>query len=153
MSSHELSLIQMGSYLKNLGLILIPDNILEKKMGMYTKEEMLLYLRFPLIGQQMLNRFPGFAKTGTVVAHVLERFDGSGPLQLAGDDIPMVAQVIVIAEDAYQIMYSSTGKIGKEMQYGKTYMINHMRKNISKLYSPAVARATVQLLGGQEKIG
>ncbi len=152
LSKQELSLIQMGSYLKNLGLILLPDMIIEKKMGMFTKEEMNLYLRFPLLGQQMLKRFPGFAKIGANVAHILERFDGSGPFQIAGDDIPVIAQVISMAEDAYRIMHSSTGQIGKKMQYGKTYMINHIRKNMNKLYSPLVARKTIQLLGGKENI-
>ena len=145
-SASDITLVHIGGILKNLGLILLPDAITEKKVGMLSPPELQQYYRFPLLGQQLLSKLPGFAKIANTISYVLERYDGSGPLKVGGEDIPLPAQIIVLSDDAFRIIHSSSLSKGSDFQYGKTYMINHVRKNISKLYDPNLAHAAIRYL-------
>lgn len=77
----------------------------------------------------------------------LERYDGSGPRGLSGDDIPLLTQIIAIAQDAFQVLFMRSQENETESIYGRTYMINHIRKHITRLYSPRLAKAAIKLLG------
>ena len=151
LSERELYIIQLGGYLKNVGLLLLPDVYSEKSLGMFNNDELRQYYRFPQLGAQVLKKLPGFAVVGAAISDQLERFDGSGPRGQIGDQITLPAQVLGIAHDAYQILYLRSKESGTESLYGQTFMINHIRKNLNKLYSPKLAGAAIRVLGDQHR--
>ena len=146
----EKNTIQIAGYLKNLGLILLPDTFTEKSFGMLDLKERKQYYRYPFLGEQVLKGLPGFESVSRAIADQLERFDGSGPRGKTGDVIPLASQIIGIAEDAHQILFTRSKDAARESIYGRTFMINHIRKNIKKLYAVLVAKATMEVLNQQE---
>ena len=147
MTDRDLHPLQLAGYLKNLGLLLLPDLYSEKSVGMFNNDELRRYYRFPILGEQVLKKIPGFGKVGTIISYQLERFDGTGPRAVAEDDIPLSSQILNLAHDAYQILFLRSKEGGSESIYGRTYMVNHIRKNMHKIYSPAVAQVAIKLLG------
>ena len=114
---------------------------------MFSNDELRHYYRFPILGEQVLKKIPGFCKVGTIISYQLERFNCRGPRAFAGDEIPLPSQILNLAHDAYQILFLRSKEAGSESIYGRTYVINHIRKNMGKLYGPPVAHAAITLLG------
>ena len=97
--------IYFAALLHDVGKIGIPDKIINKE-GKLTEEEFAQIKQHPVIGQQILssiNQSP-YLSIGALWHH--ERYDGKGyPYALKGDDIPVIARIIAVA-DAYDAMTS-----------------------------------------------
>jgi diguanylate cyclase (GGDEF)-like protein len=94
--------IETAGILHDVGKIGLPDEIL-RKPGALTAEEWLPLRRHPEIGARILSDDAFADIREWIVAHH-ERLDGKGyPRQLAGDDIPLEARIIAVA-DAYEAM-------------------------------------------------
>jgi diguanylate cyclase (GGDEF)-like protein len=94
--------IETAGILHDVGKIGLPDEIL-RKPGRLTKEEWRPLRRHPEIGARILADDAFADIREWIVAHH-ERIDGRGyPRQLAGDDIPLEARIIAVA-DAYEAM-------------------------------------------------
>lgn len=110
-SAAEISLIGMASALHDIGKISIDEKILNKP-GRLTEEEFSAMKKHTVIGAEMLQKLPDVQKEPLVrAAYEIcrwhhERYDGSGyPDGLAGDEIPISAQVVSIA-DVYDALTS-----------------------------------------------
>ena len=102
----ELTVIRMGAYLHDLGKVKVPDEILNKP-GKLSEEEMDVMRKHPVFGIEMLAGvdFPWDIKP--IIRWHHEKYDGSGyPDRLCGDEIPIAAQVIGIA-DMYDALTST----------------------------------------------
>jgi diguanylate cyclase (GGDEF)-like protein len=94
--------IETAGILHDVGKIGLPDEIL-RKPGALTEEEWRPLRRHPEIGARILSDDAFADIREWIVAHH-ERLDGKGyPRQLAGDDIPLEARIIAVA-DAYEAM-------------------------------------------------
>ena len=107
----DVSRISTLSALHDIGKIGIPDEILNKP-GRLTPEEFGVIKRHPVIGDELLRDMP-VNQDGPLMrtAHEIcrwhhERWDGRGyPDGLKGDDIPISAQVVALA-DVYDALTS-----------------------------------------------
>jgi two-component system response regulator RpfG len=93
-------LVEMAAPLHDIGKIAIPDAILLKP-GPLTAEEIEVMRRHPRIGHELLcdshNRFIQAGASIALRHH--ERYDGSGyPDGLAGEDIPLEARIVAVAD-------------------------------------------------------
>jgi two-component system response regulator RpfG len=100
LTAMECDEIEAASPMHDIGKIGIPDMIL-LKAGRHTPEEQETMRRHPLIGHEILAGSPSrYLQMGAVIAlghH--ERFDGSGyPQGLAGEDIPLPARIVAVAD-------------------------------------------------------
>ncbi len=96
----EVRAIEMAAPLHDIGKVAIPDAILHKP-GPLDEQEMAVMRTHPLIGFQLLDGSQNKAiQTGALVAlRHHERHDGSGyPDGLAGDEIPLPARVVAVAD-------------------------------------------------------
>lgn len=107
----EIELIANASILHDVGKISIPDAILNKP-GRLTTEEFELMKKHAENGDQMLTQIPQlrnlpfYSHARAIARHHHERWDGRGyPDGLAGDDIPVPAQIVAIA-DVYDALVS-----------------------------------------------
>jgi len=90
--------LDIAARLHDIGKIGIPTDILNKP-GKLTREEFVIIKRHPQIGFQLINNISFFEKAKYGIKYHHERWDGSGyPDGLAGNDIPMIAQIISIAD-------------------------------------------------------
>jgi HD-GYP domain-containing protein (c-di-GMP phosphodiesterase class II) len=89
--------------LHDVGKIGIPDRILQKS-GRLTEDEYAEIKRHPVLGVSILAPATELASALPVVKHHHERFDGEGyPDGLRGEDIPLVARIVSVA-DAFDSM-------------------------------------------------
>lgn len=119
LSSTEQLLIPMAAALHDIGKIGIDDKILNKP-GRLTKEEFEIMKTHSAIGANMLESLEQFHDEPLIkIAHDIcrwhhERYDGRGyPDGLKGDEIPISAQIVSIA-DVYDALVS-------ERVYKKAY--------------------------------
>jgi putative two-component system response regulator len=111
LSPSDIAIISMASSLHDIGKIAIPSEILNKP-GKLTKEEFEVMKTHTTVGAQMLEDVP-FGKEEHLVEASYEicrwhheRYDGRGyPDGLKGDEIPISAQIVSIA-DVYDALTS-----------------------------------------------
>ena len=97
-------MVRLAGRLHDLGKVAIPEEILAKR-GPLTSRERALIERHPQIGFDMLEAL-GVEPVASWVLHHHERWDGHGyPANLAGEQIPLGARIILVA-DAYDAMLS-----------------------------------------------
>ena len=111
LSPEEISLMGMASALHDIGKISIPDHILNKP-GKLSPEEFDIMKTHAAVGAEMLTEMPGHTREPLMkLAYEIcrwhhERHDGSGyPDGLKGDEIPLSAQIVSIA-DVYDALTS-----------------------------------------------
>lgn len=112
LTMEDVSIITTASSLHDIGKISIPESILNKP-GRLTSEEFEVMKTHTVIGAEMLDNLGAYADEELVrVAHDIcrwhhERWDGRGyPDGLKGDDIPIAAQVVSLA-DVYDALTGS----------------------------------------------
>lgn len=98
--------VALGALLHDIGKARTPEHILNKP-GRLSDDEMIRMREHVVDSCRILAETPGITQVALESASLHhERFDGSGyPYGLAGDDIPIHAQVVSIA-DAYDAMTS-----------------------------------------------
>lgn len=109
---NEIENISKLATIHDIGKISTPYEVLNKK-GKLTKEEMDIIKKHPLNGANMALKFPKCGKASKLVQYAYniclyhhERYDGQGyPKGLIGDEIPLCAQVVGLA-DAYDALIS-----------------------------------------------
>ena len=111
LTEYDISLISTASALHDIGKINIPDSILNKP-GKLTREEFEVMKTHTTIGASILKSFAFHQDEPLIrVAYDIcrwhhERYDGSGyPDGLCGDEIPITAQVVALA-DVYDALTS-----------------------------------------------
>lgn len=94
----ELSALRRGGYLHDVGKIAVPDAVL-LKAGPLTRDEYELLKRHTIVGEQLCGDLRSLRAVRPIIRHHHERLDGSGyPDGLAGNDIPVTAHIVAIAD-------------------------------------------------------
>jgi putative nucleotidyltransferase with HDIG domain len=94
----EQAVVHTAGLLHDIGKEALPDHVLLGGSPLRTDERRLLE-RHPADGARLLLRVEGLGEVATAVLAHHERTDGRGyPDGLSGDDIPMVARILAIAE-------------------------------------------------------
>lgn len=111
LSQKDISLVSTASALHDIGKIAVDEKILNKP-GRLTAEEFEQIKKHSLVGAEMLRNLPAYeneplVKTAYEVCRWHhERYDGRGyPDGLKGDDIPISAQIVALA-DVYDALTS-----------------------------------------------
>jgi putative two-component system response regulator len=103
LSEQERTTIRIGGYLHDVGKIAIADRVLLKP-GPLTDAEYAEMQRHAEIGASIVQTHEAMSDIARIVRHHHERFDGAGyPARLAGEEIPLGARIISIA-DAFSAM-------------------------------------------------
>ncbi len=106
MSPAELQEIKLSAILHDIGKISIADSILKKK-GHLTSDEFAVMKNHPHTGFEIIGHIEALQKAGDGVRYHHERPDGKGyPYGLKGDEIPLIAQIISVA-DTFDAMISN----------------------------------------------
>jgi len=105
MSDAEIDEIRLGAVLHDIGKVGIPEQILNKS-GPLNPEEWETMKSHVVFGAKILEPLTPLARIRDMVHHHHEYFDGSGyPHALRGEDIPLGARIVAVA-DAYDTITS-----------------------------------------------
>ncbi len=97
--------IELAALVHDIGKLRVPETVLNKS-GKLTPEEWALVKQYPEFGAEILGDFDNLGEVAPLVRSHQERWDGSGyPDGLAGDDIPLGAQIVGIC-DVYNVLTS-----------------------------------------------
>ena len=97
-SEQELRDLVFAAQVHDLGKIILPEKLLNKA-GALTFDEFQLVKSHAAVGAQILGTIPGAENAQKFVLHHQERFDGGGyPEGLKGEEIPLGARIVAVAE-------------------------------------------------------
>lgn len=106
LSREQVATIRLAARVHDLRKIALPDSILSKP-GKLTPGELTLMKAHPQVGCDILAKFPQYRKGRDIALAHHERIDGGGyPHELRGDQIPLGAQILAVA-DALDAMTSN----------------------------------------------
>ncbi len=106
LEEHEVSRMHIAGLVHDVGKIGVPERVLLKP-GKLNGEEFEWIREHPDIGYRILKDIPQLDDVLPGVLHHHERYDGNGyPAGLAGEDIPLVARIITLA-DSFDAMSST----------------------------------------------
>ncbi|MBP5151832.1 MAG: HD-GYP domain-containing protein [Lachnospiraceae bacterium] len=141
-SGEELDRIYCIALLHDCGKIGVPDSIL-KKPDRLTDEEFEIIKSHTVRGGEILRNFKSLKDVEEGALYHHERFDGRGyPEGRAGEDIPLVARIICVA-DSFDAMNSNRvyrRKLTPEM------IVEEIEKNKGKQFDPDIADIFLGLL-------
>ena len=101
----ELSNLKNAAHLHDIGKIAIPDTILNKPSKL-SEEEFSIIKEHTIIGANILKNISLIDHVQEIVRNHHERYDGKGyPRRIAGEDIPLTARILCIA-DSFDAMTS-----------------------------------------------
>lgn len=140
-SGSELTTLQYGATLHDIGKIGISGTILNKPDKL-TDEEYLVIKQHPLIGEKVIAHVDFLQGARVVVRSHHERFDGTGyPDGLRDEEIPFLARIVAVA-DFFDALTS-------DRPYRKAYSIDQtillIKQGIGKEFDPLVAREFIAM--------
>lgn len=141
----QMESIEIASLLHDIGKIGIPENILCKP-GKLTNEEFEIMKLHPERGEQMILKISKLKTISDWLKNHHEKWNGTGyPSQLKGEEIPLVARIIAIA-DTYDAMTST-----RSYRVALTHeiAIEEIKKCAGTQFDPTLAAKFVEI---QEKI-
>lgn len=142
LSEEQIRAVEVGSLLHDVGKIGVPDYVLFKPDRL-TAEEYELIKSHPELGARILAPIPELGPALPVVKHHHERFDGKGyPDGLGGEDIPLVARVVSVA-DAFDAMIRARpyGRVISEEE-----ALTEIERNSGTQFDPRVVRAFSEMM-------
>jgi diguanylate cyclase (GGDEF)-like protein len=99
----EIDRIRVAALLHDVGKVAVPQEILDKPAAL-TSAEWRSVVQHPRIGQVILEQAAALKEAVPIILHHHERYSGHGyPFGLRGNDIPLGARIVAIA-DAYDAM-------------------------------------------------
>lgn len=153
-SKLKLQDLGMGALLFDIGMIKVPESILNKE-GKLTDDEKKIIHSHPVHGYKMLTQY---AKVKTSVANVAlmhqERFDGSGyPRGLKGNNIDEYARIVAIA-DYYEALTRQRTYRDKHSAYDtmKKLLSAEINKLDPVLLKKFLARMAIYPIGSLVKL-
>jgi putative two-component system response regulator len=98
LTTDEVGALRRGGYLHDIGKVAIPDSVLQKA-GPLTADEFEIVKRHTTIGDRLCGNLRLLRMVRPIVRCHHERADGSGyPDGLAGEDIPLLAQIMGVVD-------------------------------------------------------
>jgi response regulator RpfG family c-di-GMP phosphodiesterase len=137
LSRAQMSALEFGSLLHDIGKIGVPDAILRKPSKL-TEDEWVEMRKHPAHGQQILNDIEFLKGASRVVLQHHEKFDGTGyPRGLRGEEIDQNARIFAVA-DAFDAITSD-----RVYRKGQSYeaAAAELDKWMGRQFDPAVVKA------------
>ncbi|MBA3865885.1 MAG: diguanylate cyclase [Solirubrobacterales bacterium] len=144
---HAIDDIFLASELQDIGLLAVPEAVLEKK-GPLDVGEASLIRNHPVAGERIVASAPGLASVAALVRSTPERFDGRGyPDGLAGEEIPLGARIIAVCV-AFAAM---TSHRPYQAARSEDDVLDELQRCAGSQFDPLVVEALVAELG--EELG
>ena len=140
LSPDELSVLQHGGYLHDVGKVGISDSVLLKRSKL-TRAEFIAMQQHTVIGDRLCGNMRSLASVRLIVRHHHERLNGSGyPDRLRGEQVPLLAQVVGIV-DAYDAM--TTSRVYRSA-CSRDYALSELKSDAAKgLFRPDLVDAFI----------
>lgn len=150
LDEEEAEIIELAAPLHDIGKIGTPDVILLKN-GPLDADELRVMRKHPHVGFKILEDSPSkyLQKGGEIALSHHERYDGTGyPSGLKGEDIPLSARIVAIA-DVFDAL-TSTRPYKKAWSFEAAYQ--YIQNESGKHFDPVLVKAMIRVRSTFEKI-
>jgi response regulator RpfG family c-di-GMP phosphodiesterase len=145
LEAQEVQEIFVAGLLHNIGKIAFPDEMLALPVSLMKGENLALYRKHPLLGEQLLTALDDLRGAATILRSQMERFDGEGfPDHLAGLAIPIGARILALASDYDDLQIGALA----QRQLRPDEAIRLIMQNSGKRYDPQVVKAFIEIING-----
>ncbi len=140
--------IYKAGFLHDLGLIGLPDRILQKAEALNTEERAWVETH-PSLAADMLETVPALSHIAPTVRHHHERFDGKGyPDGLAGNEIPLEARILAVSEACATIaglpsVPGDQDSSNHSLKFEKA--LDEIKAHAGSQFDPEVVRALLEI--------
>ncbi|HVL15514.1 MAG TPA: HD domain-containing phosphohydrolase [Gemmata sp.] len=136
----QIEMVRMGGPLHDIGKIGIDDAIL-RKPGRLTADEYAKMQKHTTMGAEILQTIPDMRPIIPIVRSHHERWDGTGyPDRLAGEDIPLLARVVAVA-DAFDAMTSHRSYHEDKKGKPPAWAFGEVERQAGRQFDPRCAAA------------
>jgi putative nucleotidyltransferase with HDIG domain len=137
-------LVEFGALLHDVGKIAVPKEIVNKA-GPLTDDEWAVMRQHTIAGQRMLDKIGGgMTEVGAIVRASHERWDGGGyPDGKAGDDVPLPARIVSVADTFSAITTTRPYRRAQSPEAA----VKELRRCSGTQFDPEVIDALVTVLG------
>lgn len=139
----DIDRLRWAGRLHDLGKVAVDASLLRKR-GSLDKEEWAAMRRYPRLSARLLQRFEFVAHQARAVELHHERMDGAGYYGIGGDDLPLAAHFLIVA-DSYDAM---TTDRPYRPGLSPEAALMEIERNAGTQFHPAVAKAFVALQRG-----
>lgn len=127
----EIEMIIVSAMLHDIGKIGIPDVMLLRDYESMDANGKAEYEKHPVRGQEAIDAIGELHRQGIVIRHHHERFDGKGfPDQLKGNDIPIGARIIAMADFVDKNVRKHQGDSGIDL------VLEQVRAAAGRMFDP-----------------
>ncbi|OHB76426.1 MAG: hypothetical protein A2Z34_01890 [Planctomycetes bacterium RBG_16_59_8] len=134
--------IELGALFHDIGKLAIRDDVLNKN-GKLTEEEYEHIKTHPLAAEQILSPLEDFVPVIKIIKHEHERWDGKGyPDGLAGEDIPLGARMVMIADAWDSLIYDRIYR----QSCSKQDAIDELRRCAGTQFDPKLVEVFAELI-------
>lgn len=130
--------------LHDLGKVAVDASVF-RKTGLLNIHDWRAVRRAPRLSARLLQRFRFAAQQAKAVEYHRERFDGSGYYGARGEDVPLAAHILIVA-DAYDAMVSDR-PFREPLTPEQALM--EIERNAGTQFHPSIARAFAAMQRGQ----
>jgi response regulator RpfG family c-di-GMP phosphodiesterase len=108
----EMLQLEAAAYLRNLGLLSLPDHILNTPADQLDADGQRRLAEHLAVTDEILMPLPFFLKAIPLIGEAEERFDGSGPRGQKGDGISTLARILAVAVVFDDLAQGAPGRPG-----------------------------------------
>ncbi|MEO7714902.1 MAG: diguanylate cyclase [Capsulimonas sp.] len=142
LSEEEADVIGLVGQLHDIGKVGIPDAVLQKTASL-SEEEWMVMRTHPSVGSDILLQMPTLQHIAVAVRAHHERWDGGGyPDRLTGEEIPLAARIVSIADSFGAITSDRPYRKGRGYQAG----VEELRRCAGRQFDPTVVEAAVRVI-------
>lgn len=147
LNESEVEEIRMAGFLHDIGMIGIPDSIVDKPDTL-TEDEAARIRSHCSVGAAIIEPMKHLGATTRFVLEHHERLDGSGyPAGKRGDEISLGGQIVAIAEAWTGILESRAYREGRDREEGMEILRTHEGVWFSKEITDALIESDVGVIG------
>ena len=141
LDEESVSHVHVTGLMHDVGKIGVPESVLSKP-GRLSDEEFDRIKEHPEIGYGILKDIPQLKHVLPGVLHHHERWDGGGyPHGLTGNDIPLVARLIALADSFDAMSSTRTYRSARD----RDWVIEEIKRSAGTQFDPELARIFVNL--------
>lgn len=144
LKSSDFNDLMHAALLHDIGMLGLPDHVLEKPFSALNSEERLEYIKHPVKGQLALMEFEDLKGATLIIRSHHERFDGKGyPDGLSGMNIPLGARILAAVNDYDELQNGSLTSMPMKELEAREYVCAARGTR----YDPQVVDAFMAALG------
>lgn len=137
------NLVEMAGLVHDIGLLGMPDSLLEKDEQSMTVDEFETYTHHPEIAALCLSSVEGIKKISQIVAAHHENIDGSGfPNRMKGGELPKEARILSVAADYCAVLHLWPKGVKRLLAIARRYL-NHETVSMIELVNEHEVRRSI----------